>query len=120
MCRWVFPTFQLGVLHNFQHLCNSSQLSKNGNNLLTCRSMLMGTLHLHRPDVALGTKYIRFPSLPFVSFLATLAEAGLKLALFTPQPAIHHPHQFHHLGRVDDEGVCMDRKHFFITFLSNS
>jgi hypothetical protein len=77
--------------------------------------MLMGTLHLHRPDVARGTKY-----LPFLSFLATLVEAGLKLALFTPQPAIHHPHQFHQLGRVDDEGVGMDRKHFFITFLSNS
>jgi len=63
--------------------------------------MLTGTLHLHRPDVALGTKYL----LPFVSFLvATLAEAGLELALFTPQPAIHHPHQFHQLGRVDGEG----------------
>ncbi len=84
--------------------------------LVTCRSMLMGTLHLHRPDVALGTKYLRF-----LSCLATLADAGLKLALFTPQPAIHHPHQFHQLGRVDgEEGVCMDRKHFFITFLSNS
>jgi len=31
----------------------------------------MGTVRLHRPDVALGTKY-----LPFISFLATLVAAG--------------------------------------------
>jgi hypothetical protein len=95
---------------NFQHLCsNSSQLSKNGNNNLVYLSI---DAHGHVAPAPPRRCY-----LPFVSFLATLAEAGPKLALFTPQPAIHHPHQFHQLGRVD---VCMDRKHFFITFLSNS
>jgi hypothetical protein len=104
----LFPTFHLGVLHNFQHLRNSSQLSKNWNNLVTYRSMLMGTVRLHRPDVALGTKY-----LPFISFLATLVAAGLTLALFTPQPAIHHPHQFHQLEGWMVRVVCVWRGNTF-------